>query len=44
MQCHPPMTSCEWHNFNGDGLKDILTVRVNKDGFTPGDYEEGDMM
>jgi len=34
----------EWHDFNGDGLKDILTVRVNKNGFVPGDYEEGDMM
>jgi len=34
----------EWHDFNGDGLKDILTVRVNKNGFVPGDYEEGDML
>jgi hypothetical protein len=34
----------EWHDFNGDGLKDMLTVRVNKNGFTPGDYDEGDMM
>jgi len=34
----------EWHDFNGDGLKDILTVRVNKNGFVPGDYDEGDFM
>jgi len=34
----------EWHDFNGDGLKDILTVRVNKIGFTPGNYEEGDLL
>lgn len=34
----------EWHDFNGDGLKDILTVRVNKNGFLPGDYDEGDLM
>jgi len=34
----------EWHDFNGDGLKDILTVRVNKNGFVPGDYDEGDML
>lgn len=34
----------EWHDFNGDGFKDMLTVRVNKNGFAPGDYDEGDMM
>jgi len=34
----------EWHDFNGDGLKDILTVRVNKIGFVPGNYDEGEML
>jgi len=34
----------EWHDFNGDGLKDILTLRVNKIGFTPGNYDEGEML
>lgn len=34
----------EWHDFNGDGLKDMLTVRVNKIGFAPGTYDEGDLM
>ena len=26
----------EWHDFNGDGSKDILTVRVSRNSFTPG--------
>jgi len=34
----------EWHDFNGDGLKDILTARVNKNGLLPGDYDEGDLL
>jgi len=34
----------EWHDFNGDGLKDMMTSRVNKNGFVPGDYDEGDFM
>ena len=31
----------EWHDFNGNGLKDILTVRVNQIGFVPGSNDEG---
>ena len=25
----------EWHTFNGDESKDILTVRVSRNSFTP---------
>ena len=43
----PRQTSAFYHeverdDFNGDGLKDILTARVNKRDFTPGNYDEGE--
>lgn len=34
----------EWHDFNGDGLKDILTLRVNQIGLLPGNYNPGEMI
>lgn len=34
----------EWHDFNGDGLKDILTLRVNQLGLVPGNWDPGEML
>ena len=34
----------EWHEFDGDGLRDFLTVRVSKNGLVADDYDEGDMI